>query len=195
MAHDDEPPLSNSGNLTTSAEMGNCTTNASRNPYQIFVSNRQESLDVDEAFLKKIARVTLSEEEIVQAEISLVLLEHEEMRELNRQFLQHDYTTDVLSFLLECQPEPNDAPAASRIPYGQGKRIEGEVVLCTAMAKEMAPRFHWSPLEELALYLIHGLLHLAGYDDLSEEELPIMKQREREVLKILNIDPPANVSS
>ncbi len=53
------------------------------------------------------------------------------------------------------------------------------------MAVRSAPRFDWSPAEELTLYLVHGLLHLCGYDDLTEPERRLMRRRERTILKLL----------
>jgi probable rRNA maturation factor len=53
------------------------------------------------------------------------------------------------------------------------------------MASQSASRFGWSPAQELALYLIHGLLHLCGYDDGTEPERRLMRRRERAILKLL----------
>lgn len=157
--------------------------------YDIEITNTQACLDIDEALLRRAAECTLDEEQVVRADLSVVIVDNAAIRDLNRQYLDHDWDTDVLSFLLECEagtaehvsPEP---------PRGAGKRFEGEVILSAEMARARAPEFHWSPHEELLLYLVHGLLHLTGYDDRSEEERRLMRSREREILSHCGITPP-----
>ncbi len=70
---------------------------------------------------------------------------------------------------------------------GAGRRIDGEVLVSAEMAVQMSARFGWSPRDELTLYLVHGLLHLCGYDDLSPAERRLMRQRERTILAQLKI--------
>ena len=90
---------------------------------------------------------------------------------LNEQFLQHEGPTDVLSFVLE-QAEGG---------------LEGEVVVSAETALRTAPGFGWSAGEELLLYVIHGMLHLAGYDDATPAEKGVMRRREAEVLARLGV--------
>jgi probable rRNA maturation factor len=158
--------------------------------YQIEFANSQDILEIDEAFLHEVARRTLAEEQVQTAEISVAVVDNSTIHELNRRYLAHDCATDVLSFLLECTApaEPPDAPPSER-RRGAGKRLEGEVVLSAEMAAETAASFGWSPHSELALYLVHGLLHLAGYDDLSDPERAIMRAREREILALWKLAP------
>ena len=138
--------------------------------------------------LRKATHVVLDNEQVAAAEISLVLVDSTEMRTLNNRHLQHDYDTDVLSFLLdETVSADQSGPGNSR--RGTGKIIDGEVIVCAEMAARTAARFGWSPTDELVLYLVHGLLHLVGYDDLTETERVIMRSRERSILKQLNLTP------
>ena len=154
--------------------------------YLIEFANQQQSFtSIDEQHLRDIVQRVLIEEEVVSAEISVALVDHEQMRALNKQYLQHDYNTDVLSFLLECQQQ-TEATSSLR---GSGKTIEGQLIVCTEMAMESAASFQWNQQDELTLYLIHGLLHLLGYDDLSEDEQHIMRQRERELLNHWGLQP------
>ncbi len=67
--------------------------------------------------------------------------------------------------------------------------IEGEVIVSAEMALEMAAQYHWQGSDELCLYLVHGLLHLCGYDDLSPEEQIVMRRRERDILQFWNLTP------
>jgi probable rRNA maturation factor len=57
------------------------------------------------------------------------------------------------------------------------------------MAKQLAAKYRWKPLDELTLYVVHGLLHLCGYDDRSSKELALMRQRESEMLAEWNLSP------
>ncbi|WP_145449359.1 rRNA maturation RNase YbeY [Gimesia panareensis] len=146
--------------------------------YQIDIQNSQNQLAIDETQLQEAARYLLQTEQVTQAEISLAIVDNPTMRELNRQYLSHDYDTDVLSFLLECHPA--DTPENPEL-RGAGKSIEGEIIVSADMAMSMAEQYHWSAESELLLYVVHGLLHLCGYDDLSDEELKVMRLREQQI--------------
>ena len=165
--------------------------------YEIAIANEQTVLEIDEEFLRTAAWTALDAEEVRAASISIALVDDAALRTLNARHLGHDYDTDVLSFLLECEEDAceDDAAASSsdadrNVPRGRGKRIEGEVIVSAEMAAHMARQYRWSPAHELALYVVHGLLHLAGYDDLTDDERELMRARERAVLSRLDIVPP-----
>lgn len=162
-------------------------------PYEIEIANTQDCLEIDEAALRRVAERTLAGERVAEARISVGLVGNSAIRELNRRYLGHDRETDVLSFLLECEGGPGETPAREP-PRGAGKRIEGEVIVSAEMARRRAAEFHWSPRDELILYLVHGLLHLAGYDDRSEGERRVMRSRERAMLSLCQISPPGKRS-
>jgi len=146
-----------------------------RSDYTIDISDAQSRIEIDPARLQAVAADLLRHEEVASAEISIALIDGGTMRELNRQHLNHDYDTDVLSFLLECD-EPNGARANA--PRGAGKAIDGEVLISTDIATKAAADFAWSVESEVILYLVHGLLHLVGYDDLTDDEKAVMRERE-----------------
>ncbi len=156
--------------------------------YEIEIANDQETHPLDLDRLRTVVRETLQTERVMQACISVVVVDDPQIHELNREFLNHDYETDVLSFLLEQSQlrDPTDDEARLR---AAGQRIEGEVVISADTAARMAADFDWSPEDEVVLYLVHGLLHLCGYDDLSESEQSLMRTREREILKRWNLFP------
>ena len=156
--------------------------------YEIEISNQQTHVVIDEAFLRGVAERTLAEEGVVEAEISVAIVDNAAIHDLNRRYLEHDFETDVLSFLLESSPEHQCAPGAPG-PRGTGRRIEGEIILSGEMAAQRAPEFLWSPQDETVLYLVHGLLHLVGYDDLSEIEQRVMREREGAILSLWNLRP------
>ncbi len=155
----------------------------------ISIADQQNVLAFDHEFILQVARKTLEIEAVAAATISLAIVDNKAIHTVNRQFLQHDYATDVISFLLE---ESGGTPVGALTPSSRatGKTIDGELVVSAEYALDVAPDFGTQPQDELALYVIHGLLHLCGYDDLTDEELPIMRARERVVLQSLDIHIP-----
>ncbi len=142
------------------------------------IHNAQSLLTLDGPLLEEITRATLESENITAADISIAILDDPAIHELNRNFLDHDYPTDVLSFLLE---ESSDSDSE--------RRIEGEVIISAETAARNSADFHWSPHDELVLYLVHGLLHLAGHDDRTAEDRTAMRNREQEILARWNLQP------
>lgn len=172
--------------------------------YEIEVANRQDHLEIDPDFLVGVAQRTLEQEQVRRAEISIALVDNASIHELNRRFLNHDYPTDVLSFLLDEEafldeePRGKEAPVRQRAqgtPRGAARAFGGEVILSTEMALQTAMQYHWNPRDEVVLYLVHGLLHLCGYDDLTEQELQVMRAREREILRHWNLVPHYRLSA
>jgi len=160
--------------------------------FDIKISNLQTCLLINESRLREIVQICLTSEQVKEAEISIAILDNEEIWGLNRQFLDHDYPTDVLSFLLE---ENSDGSSVSGdIPLGAGKQISGEVIVSAEMAKETSPEYGWSPIEELYLYTVHGLLHLCGYDDHNDDDRQTMRSQERHVLSLCGIQPPKGLT-
>ena len=117
--------------------------------------------------------MVLEDESISRAEISVAVVEDATIREINRRHLDHDCATDVLSFLLD----------------HDGEELEGEVVVSAQTAQSAAKRFGWSAADELLLYVIHGMLHLAGYEDETEEQQARMRKLERAYLSRCGFEP------
>lgn len=119
---------------------------------------------IDEEFLKKVAKKVLEKENKSETELSVALVGPGRMRKLNKKYLGKNRTTDVLSF-------PDDG--------------FGEIVICPREVKKNAKRFKSTFEKELALCLIHGLLHLLGYNhEISEEKAKKMEQKQQYYLKI-----------
>lgn len=157
--------------------------------FSITVTNRQRGLRFDRRRLIRLARAVLLQEQVAAAEISVAILDDPQIHAINRQFLNHDYPTDVISFLLDCSlAEPGES--ANGIRRGAAKAIEGEVVISAETAAANAVKYGISPQDELALYLVHGLLHLCGYDDLTPKEKRLMRRREAEALARFDIVLP-----
>ncbi len=172
------------------------------NGFSLNIANRQTCLVPDEPRLREAVVRILTEERVPSAAISLALVDDAEIQRVNREFLGHDYPTDVISFRLDEAggqesgvrdqrsevrgQEKSESSSASSLPHPSSliphHHLEGELIVSTETALREAAAHGWSPQDELLLYVVHGLLHLCGYDDLTDEARPAMRVREREVL-------------
>jgi probable rRNA maturation factor len=111
------------------------------------------------------------------ASLSLTLVGKTRMQRLNRTFRQRDYATDVLAFPMQ------DASCSSLA-------FVGDVVICVPVALSQAPRFGNTPDEEILRLLIHGTLHLLGYDhETTEQEAKRMTRKEQAIFRRLTPVP------
>jgi probable rRNA maturation factor len=122
-------------------------------------------------------------EQVAAAVLSISIVDNAAIHSLNRDHLQHDYPTDVISFQLDFS---KDDDQLSELPAA-GASIEGEIIACAEMAASMAADGQWSVQDELTLYVIHGLLHICGYDDLNPDDKDVMRSRERTILSSLGL--------
>ena len=107
------------------------------------------------ALMREACVAALRGEGVKSAEISVLVVGDAAMRGYNRKLLGHDYTTDVISILLGATPQA---------------ALMGQLILCLPEARRQA-KLHDIPVgEELARYVVHGTLHLLGYDDTREKE-------------------------
>jgi len=127
-------------------------------------------------WLRRIARHVLVVEGAGPTELSVVITDDATVRELNRRYLGLDEPTDVLSFGLG---EKNDEPFA--LPPGESASL-GEVIVSYPTAVRQAKEQGHSAEAEVAHLLVHGILHLLGYDHLEAEDERIMRRREEEIL-------------
>lgn len=109
--------------------------------------------------------------------VSVSVVDADEMRALNAEWRGIDAPTDVLSF--EC-----DSPFGDDVPAGEEVEL-GDIVLAPAVIAAQAPAFGNTEVEETRLMLVHGLLHLIGYDHVDEEGALAMEERELAVLRAL----------
>ena len=137
----------------------------------VAVTNEQDQLKIDAARLRGAVEVVLAGEGIGKGEISVAVVDDAAIHELNRRWLAHDEPTDVLSFVLE---------------KSEGYR-EGEIIVGADTALVRAAEFDWSPEDELLLYVVHGALHIVGYDDKEPAERERMRERERFYLERLGV--------
>ena len=128
----------------------------------ITVHQANPSRSLDEDALRAVLVPAADGEGFTIQELSIVLADHATVRELNRQWLGHDYETDVVSFSLD------EAALADR-------RIDGEIYVDLDTAAERAPDIGASFEDEVLKYVLHGLLHLMGHDDATEEQRAAMR--------------------
>ena len=128
---------------------------------------------VDEVALRRLAAEVLSQEEVAeQTELSLLITDDEALRELNRRFRGVDAPTDVLSFGAGTEGRFVSAP--------EGPPYLGDVVISYQRARAQAEELGQAAERELELLVVHGILHLLGYDH--QEEAAAQEMREREEL-------------
>ncbi|MFC1663658.1 rRNA maturation RNase YbeY [Patescibacteria group bacterium] len=120
---------------------------------------------IDEEFLKKIAQKVLEGEKKNNSDLSIALIGQGRMRELNKKYRGKNKVTDVLSF-------PDKEMGL------------GEIVICLREVKKNAKKFKSTFEKELIVCLIHGILHLFGYDhEVSEEKAKTMEEKQNYYLK------------
>jgi probable rRNA maturation factor len=133
---------------------------------RISIANPYEQ-PLDFPALKAAAQTVFTGEGITNTKVVLAFVDNPQIHRLNKQFLDHDEPTDVLTF-----------------PYSEptSKTLEGEVVIGYQVAAEYAADRGHTLEQELLLYVIHGCLHLCGYDDKTKKAAQEMRVKEREYL-------------
>jgi probable rRNA maturation factor len=160
--------------------------------FELSLANEQSLIALQRRRIREALRTTLEDERVVSCELSVAVVTDPRIHEINRQFLDHDEPTDVITFELSPPERVKGVrlrPGGCPVRRGAAKRIEGEVVVSAETALRRAPEFGWPPHQELTLYLVHGLLHLCGYDDTTPREEQLMRRRESEVLALLGLKP------
>lgn len=129
-------------------------------------------------WLKDIARKALAAQESgADTEMGLVITDQEKLRELNNRYRGKDEATDVLAF-----PMLGGEAAAFTAPPDSQKHL-GEVIISYPQAVIQAGEQGHPVKRELAILIVHGVLHLLGYDHMKAEDEHQMKEREAEILK------------
>ena len=125
--------------------------------------------------LEALARFVLEAEEMEEdTEVSISFVDNDEIATLNEEYRGKSGPTDVLSF--ECDMDEDEA-------FPEGEVFElGDVIIAPDVAETQAPGFGTTFEQEITLLLVHGLLHLCGYDHIEDDDAVEMQAREREIL-------------
>lgn len=135
----------------------------------------------DSGWLERLVeQVLIAQNADPEAELGLVITTQEEIHRLNLSYLEEDKPTDVLSFPMLAEPSGNGTIQFVAAPDGQ--QHLGEVIISYPQAIIQAEEQHHSVNRELAILLIHGVLHLLGYDHDQPEPERLMKEREADIL-------------
>lgn len=161
---------------------------------QVFGSDEQDEQPIDLARWVRLAREALIHEGVDgEAELSLLFVDRQAIASLNEEFMDKAGPTDVLAFPIDevgpigrwpdagsTGPDRNDDDADD-LPL-----LLGDVVVCPAVAARQAPEHHHSVEDEIALLVVHGVLHVLGHDHVDADEATRMQARERELLDRLH---------
>jgi probable rRNA maturation factor len=135
----------------------------------IVIANRQRTQKINARLLKQIVGELFVELEIETAELGISLVSAREMTLVNETFLQHEGSTDVITF-----------DHAEKRKY-----FHGELFICVEEAVLQAKEFGTSWQSEVMRYIVHGVLHLLGYDDLKPHLRRVMKREENRLVRRL----------
>ena len=133
---------------------------------------------VSDALLKKWAACAI-ETQAQSAEVTLRLVEKDEIKQLNHRYRQQDKPTNVLAF-------PSDIPAHIAYDYP----FLGDVIICPAVLLDESVALHKPLTAHWALIVIHGILHLLGYDHIEDHDATVMQALEIKLLAQLGFDNP-----
>lgn len=141
---------------------------------EVLITNEQELVDIKLDFIKEVAlEIMKFEGSPENAQLSMVFCDDSAIQDLNKEYRGKDEPTDVLSFPMELE---NFVPEI---------RMLGDIVISMDTAKRQAEEFGHSVMAEIVILMIHGILHLHGYDHIEEEDCKIMRPREAEILNYL----------
>lgn len=136
--------------------------------------NNKAEYPVDTEDLRKVAEKFLHYYQKQDLDVSIALVDDAEIKEMNLNYRGLDKPTDVLSF-----------PASEEEQESEG--FLGEVIIDNDQVSRQAPHYSHTPREELVFILIHGLLHLLGYSDYTEEDKENMIKLGKDIIKRINL--------
>ncbi|MFZ4585392.1 MAG: rRNA maturation RNase YbeY [Acidimicrobiia bacterium] len=158
---------------------------------EVFGADEQTEERVDVLRWVRLARMVLEVQRVTgEAELSLIFVDERTISDLNERFLGGDGPTDVLSFPMDDdvvlggrQPDQGGRGPGSTSEPNDPPLLLGDVVVCPRVAKRQAEARGHMVDDEIALLVVHGILHLLDFDHAEEEEARVMQQRERELLE------------
>lgn len=130
------------------------------------------------AEIEKLLQFAAAEEGVADgAEVSVTIVNNEEIQKINKEYRGKDYPTDVISFALE-----EDVEGEVEIIGADMPPVLGDIIISVDKAREQAEEYGHSLMRELGFLTVHGFLHLLGYDHMTEEEEKEMFTKQKEIL-------------
>jgi len=143
----------------------------------ILIKNQQKIIKINQGKIKGIIKKVLQHLKVdEETEVSILLTDDKFIRSLNNKYRGIDKPTDVLSFNLQ--------EGAVKSPEVESDKLLGDIIISVETAQRQADNLNHSVEKELNILLIHGLLHLTGYDHEEDADYKIMQEKESEILKI-----------
>ena len=142
----------------------------------IGIFNKTEE-KIDKSFVRKVVKHTLKKMEAEKSEVNIIFVGLEEIHEINKTYRNVDRPTDVISFALE---DTEDVTVYE-------ERVLGDIYICLDKIHEQAKEYGHTEIREMAFLIVHGLLHLLGYDHMIKEEEKIMFGLQEEILNEMGI--------
>ena len=121
----------------------------------------------DKIRIRKWLRLVAESEIFVLGDISIIFCSDNYILDINQKYLQHDYFTDIITF-----------------DYTEGNRISGDLFISIDSVRENSIEYGTGFIDELHRVIVHGVLHLIGYDDHTEEEIEMMRKKENYYLSL-----------
>lgn len=148
---------------------------------QLLIDNRQEEFEINQELVDEVKKVVneclMQERGKTEYEVSVSFVNNEEIKTLNAMYRNKDSETDVLSFPIEDDEFMIEGQEA----------MLGDIVISVEKAKEQAIELGHSFEREIMYLTAHSMFHLMGYDHMEDEEKKIMRQKEKDVMKSLQI--------
>ena len=150
------------------------STSKPLNSSTIEIANRQRTRKINSRSLKKNVGELFAELKIAEAELGIHLVGAKEMAAVNWKFLRHEGSTDVITF--------DHLNSKLKI---KNSKLHGELFVCVDDAVKQAKEFGTTWQSEITRYIVHGVLHLRGYDDLKPQLRRVMKREENRLVRLL----------
>lgn len=136
-----------------------------------FFSENEFELPIKKEQLEQWLEAVIASENKTLGEIGYVFCSDAYLLKINQDYLEHDTYTDIISF-----------------DYSYGNTLEGEIYISTERLTENADKYGVPFTKELQRVLVHGILHLCGYKDKTEEEASKMREKEEEKMKLFHVE-------
>ena len=145
-----------------------------------------------EALAGEVINFTIDHEKFpFEAEVNLLLVDNDRIHEINKEYRDIDWPTDVLSFPLLSYERAGDFDAIEEnddnFNPDTGEVMLGDIIISVQKVKEQAEAYGHAPKREFAFLIVHSMLHLFGYDHMTSEEAAFMENKQKEILKEMNI--------